>query len=303
MMADVITIGETMAVVYPQQPVTLDLASAALLDVAGAESNVAIRLRQLGHSVAFISRVGDDPFGRMIRAALDGFGVQTDWLTVDAQAQTGVFFREALPDGARRVYYYRAASAASRLSPADLNAAQFHGARVVHLTGITPALSESCAATVRAAIALGRRAGATIAFDPNYRAKLWSPEVARAALLPLLGEVDLLLLGHEDAVALFGSDDEAAVAAAAQRFGIGTVVLKLAERGALALRGGQRVARSAVPVDRVVDPVGAGDAFDAGFLAGLLRGYELERCVDLGNRCGAIAVAHLGDYAGELEAG
>ena len=203
-MCEVVTLGECMAVLYPREPVTLDDADVLALDIGGAEANLSIGLSRLGHRARFISRVGDDPFGQRMRATLEREGVDTTYLATDAGAQTGVFFREWLPDGARRVYYYRAGSAASRLAPDDLRPAAFEGARIVHLTGITPALSASCAATVTRAIELAHAAGALVSFDPNYRPRLWDMPTARAALRPILEQTDILLMGHEDAQAVLG---------------------------------------------------------------------------------------------------
>jgi 2-dehydro-3-deoxygluconokinase len=287
-----------MAVLYPREPVTLDDADVLALDIGGAEANLSIGLSRLGHSARFISRVGDDPFGHRMRATLDREGVNTAYLATDTGAQTGVFFREWLPDGARRVYYYRAGSAASRMVPEDLRPEAFAGARIVHLTGITPALSASCAASVAKAIDLARDAGALVSFDPNYRPRLWDVAGARAALRPLLERTDILLMGHEDAQAVLGEGDDEALLERGAALGARVVVLKLAERGALALADGRRYAAPAHPVARVVDPVGAGDGFDAGFLAGWLRGYSIEDSLDLGARIGAAAVEVLGDYAG-----
>jgi 2-dehydro-3-deoxygluconokinase len=287
-----------MAVLYPVEPVGLDDATTLALDVGGAEANLAIGLSRLGHSARFVSRVGDDPFGRRMRATLAQEGVDTDYLTVDDAAPTGVFFREWLPDGVRRVYYYRAGSAASRLRAEDLRPELFAGARVVHLTGITPALSQSCAAAVARAIEVAHKLGAVVSFDPNYRARLWDAATARAVLRPLMERADIVLMGHEDAQAVLGAGDDEAALLAGAALGARIVVLKRAERGALALANGLRIEAPAHPAPLVVDPVGAGDGFDAGFLSAWLRGYDVEAALRLGARVGAAAVATLGDYAG-----
>ena len=151
---DVVTLGECMAVIYPRTAIGLERATGVLLNIAGSEANTAIGLARLGIGARFISRVGEDPFGRRIREVLTGEHVDTRYLTADPTAPTGVFFREWLKDGARRVYYYRAGSAASRLGPEDLRSEAFAGAKIVHLSGITPALSGACAAAVRRAIDL-----------------------------------------------------------------------------------------------------------------------------------------------------
>jgi len=297
---EVVTLGECMAVLYPAEPVGLVEAGSLLLDVAGTEANTAIALARLGIPSRFLSRVGDDPFGQRIGRTLEREGVDVRFILVDSAAATGVLFREALPDGRRRVHYYRAGSAASRLQPADLVPEAFEGARVVHLTGITPALSASCEATVHQAMARARAVGAAVSFDPNYRAKLWTPDAARRTLEPLLRQVDILLVGDEDARALWGAEDPDAALRAARDAAprARVVVLKLAERGATAVVGEQRATVAAAAVTRVVDPVGAGDGFNAGFLAGWLRGAAPEEALALGARVGAAAVAVLGDYAG-----
>lgn len=297
-MSDVVTLGECMALAYPDEPAGLEDCTRLRLDLAGAESNLCIALCRLGHSARFISRVGQDPFGARIRRRLEQEGVDVSALLADPHAPTGVFFREHLPDGRRRVYYYRAGSAASRLGAGDLSAEQFSGAKVVHLTGITPALGPGCAAACRKAIELARQAGALVSFDPNFRPRLWSAEAARAALLPLMRQADLLLMGHEDARAVLGVDDPLEALQAAAALGPRVVVLKQAEQGALALADGEVTRAPAFPVERVLDPVGAGDGFNAGFIAGQLRGLALADCLALGARVGAAAVQVEGDYQG-----
>jgi len=304
-MFEVITLGECMAVLYPTEPIPLDRAATLALDIAGAEANLAIGLSRLGHRVQFLGRVGADPFGQRIRLRLQAEGVDTSSLLTDIEAPTGVFFREWLPDGARRVFYYRRHSAASHLAPQDIAPETFAGVRVVHLTGITPALGASCAATVEHVIELAHAAGALVSFDPNYRAKLWDIETARKTLLPMMERADMLLIGHEDAEALFGIDAEAEgsrfeedILQRGVAFGAQIVVLKRAERGVCARAGGAYSEIPAEIVSPVVDPVGAGDGFNAGFLSGWLRGASLESSLRLGARIGAAAVATLGDYAG-----
>jgi 2-dehydro-3-deoxygluconokinase len=291
-----VTLGETMAVLYPREAIPLDQAQTLQLGIGGAESNLAIALSQLGHSVRFISRVGDDPFGQRIRATLEAEGVDVTGLLTDERAPTGIFFRAWLPDGKRRVFYYRSGSAASHLTPADLTPAAFAGIRLLHLTGITPALSASCAATVERAIELAHAAGAWVSFDPNYRPALWDVATARQALLPLIARADILLLGHEDSQAILGMDERERILAYGRASGARIVVLKEAERGASAQSGQIYVSVPAEPVAAAVDPVGAGDAFNAGFLSAWLRGESLEAGLRLGTQLGARVVATPGDY-------
>ncbi len=293
---EVVTLGEPLAVLAPHEPVPLARAATLTLGVGGAEANLAILLSRLGHRVQFISRVGADAFGQRIRQTLESEGVNTAGLLTDEAAPTGVYFREWLPDGARRVWYYRAGSAASRLAPSDVHPDVFTGIRLLHVSGITPALSSTCAAAVARAIELAHAAGALVSFDPNYGPALWDPAAAQQALLPLMATVDLLLLSHEDSRALLGVDDEEEVLHAGSALGAKMVVLRQAERGACAWDGAARSAAPPVQVAQAVDPVGAGDAFNAGFLSAWLRGQSLAEALHQGARLGAATVATTGDY-------
>jgi 2-dehydro-3-deoxygluconokinase len=296
MMAEIVTFGEPMAVLLPTRPCRIDETDMLAMGVAGAEANVASLLAQLGHEVSFVSRVGHDPFGRRILAFLRDSGVDVSSVAVDEDRPTGLYFREWLADGDRRVYYYRGGSAASALAPSDLDRVSFTGARVVLITGITAALSATCLATVNQAVELARHAKAAVVLDPNYRAALWDPVTARRMLLPLIGKADLLLMGHEDSMAIFGLPGESAMQAAAE-LGAKLVVLKVGANGALALVDGAVVSAPAREAPHPDDPVGAGDAFNAGFISGWLHGLSILQCLELGNLLGAASVESIGDNA------
>jgi 2-dehydro-3-deoxygluconokinase len=295
--AEVVALGETMVLFWPAHGGSLEVATSYERSCGGAESNFCIALARLGHRPRWISRLGDDAFGRYVRTTLEREGVQVDAAT-DATAPTAVFFKERVAAGRRRVLYYRRGSAASRLAPADLRPDHFMGARVLHVTGITPALSASCAAAVEQALVLARAAGAIVSVDPNVRLQLWPTEQAcRETLRTLVARADIVLLGHEDADVLYPGLSEDAVIDAVRAGGAATVVLKLGERGAVAVQEGAWARVEAHPVT-VVDTVGAGDGFDAGFVAGWLRGFPLPRCLALAARIGAAAVAVAGDWEG-----
>lgn len=296
-MLDVVTLGESMVLFVPQRHGLLRNAASFEKSVAGAESNLAVGLARLGHRVGWMSRLGTDEFGESILAFLRAEGVDVSAVVRDADAPTAVFFKERRRAGESRVFYYRAGSAASRLSTSDLDEEYIRGARCLHLTGITPALSPGCAAVTRRAMEIAREAGIPVSFDPNVRLKLWSAEAARESLLDLLPLVDWLLAGHEEVELLTGeSDPERAAAMLAER-GPGTVVVKLGSAGALALSGDESISCPAFPVE-VVDTIGAGDAFDAGFLSGRLRGWSLSESVRLGTILGALATTVPDDVAG-----
>jgi 2-dehydro-3-deoxygluconokinase len=303
---EVVTLGECLASLVAATPGPLAEATAFERHIAGAEANVAVGLARLGHSVAYIGRVGADGFGTAIVRRLRGEGVDVGYVAVDPDAGTGIMIRERRALGAAEVLYRRARSAASRLTPDDIDRAVddglFQSARWLHITGITPALSETArAATIRARD-VAREAGLMVSLDINLRRRLWSDAVAGPALRDLATGVDVVL-GSADELAVTADADPAAdpaeLAAVVASLGPSTVVVKLGSDGALGLEAGATpVLVPALPVPIVVDPVGAGDGFCAGFIAGRLDGVDLETALRMGNACGALAVAAVGDQAG-----
>lgn len=295
MALEVVTLGESMILMIAEQAGPLREATTFRRHVAGAESNVAIGLARLNHKSGWISRVGDDEFGRAVIFRVRGEGVETSNVKFDVGAPTGLLVRERREVGPIDQVYYRRGSAASRLSPDDLDPAYIRQARFLHLTGITPALSESCRQTVLAAADIARSAGVTVVLDPNYRSKLWSRADASRVLRDLATRCDILLPGEEEAELLTGETDPELAAGRLTSLGPRLVVVKLGPHGALALTDGQVTRVPGVQLERIVDPVGAGDAFAAGFLAAQLRGLALADSLALANRCGAIAMTIAGD--------
>jgi 2-dehydro-3-deoxygluconokinase len=187
------------------------------------------------------------------------------------------------------VIYYRRGSAASRLSPSDLDREYIGRADYLVLSGITPALSESCRETVFSAAEIGRAGGVTVVVDPNLRLKLWGLDEARRVLRDLIGHADMVLPGADEAELLTGESDPLRAATDLLRLGPRLVVTKLGARGALAVHEDGEIEVAGVMLPRVIDPVGAGDAFAAGFLTGQIRGMDLASSLALANRCGAHA--------------
>jgi 2-dehydro-3-deoxygluconokinase len=303
--AEVLTLGECLASFVATAPGPLAEATAFERHIAGAEANMAVGLARLGHRVTYIGRVGADGFGTAIVRGLRGEGVDVTHLAVDANAPTGVMFRERRALGAIDVVYHRAGSAGSRLSTADVDRAAhagvFDGARWLHLTGITPALSPSARAATTRARDLARDAGLLVSLDLNLRRRLWSDADAAPVLRELATGVDVVLGSPDELAIIVDADpatDPADLIASVATIGSSTVVAKLGAGGALGLEsGGSAVHVEGVPVPQVIDPVGAGDAFCAGFIAGRLDGVDLETALRIGNACGALAVAASGDQA------
>jgi 2-dehydro-3-deoxygluconokinase len=302
---EVVTVGECLAAFVAADPGPLAEARAFVRHIAGAEANVAVGLARLGHAVAYIGRVGGDGFGTAIVRALRAEGVDTRYVTKDDAARTGIMFRERRVLGAMDVVYHRSGSAGSRMTTEDVDRAVddglFHEARWLHLTGITPAVSASARAATMRALDAGRRAGATISLDINLRRRLWSDEDAAPVIRHLASRVDVVL-GSTDELALVADvDPETApedLVDAVAALGPATVVAKLGRDGALCRDGEQLVVEPGIAVPQVIDPVGAGDAFCAGFIAGRLDGVDLATALQMGNACGALAVAASGDQSG-----
>lgn len=297
----VVTLGESMAALGSSAPGPLRHASHLQLSIAGAESNVAIGVRRLGHPSAWIGRVGADEFGRLVLERLRAEQVDVTAARIDPGAPTGLLVKEQRTPDVTRVQYYRAGSAGSRLCPDDLAgsgaaARLIADAAVLHLTGITPLLSPTAAEAVVQAVELAAAAGVPISLDVNYRSALGTPDRLRASLLPLLPHLSHLFAGEEELLLLAGATDEQQ---ALRRLRGPEIVVKRGARGASV-----HSSESAAPVHapavqvRAVDPVGAGDAFVAGYLAGLLDGSPVPDRLRLGCLTGAFAVSVPSDWSG-----
>lgn len=305
-MTEVVTLGECLIAFVATTPGPLADATTFERFVAGAEANVAVGLARLGHSVAYIGRVGADGFGEAITRRLRGEGVDVSGLTVDPDARTGLMFRERRVLGPAQVVYARSGSAASRLTADEVARAMVRhtDSRWLHLTGIMPALSDGAREATDRAIESGRAAGLTISLDLNLRRRLWSDEAAAPVLRELAAGVDVIL-GSPDELAvltrLTPDHDPAELAWAALDLGPSIAVVKLGAGGALAISSDapdEAVVRPALPLPVVVDPVGAGDAFCAGFIAARLDGADLWSALEMGNACGAAAASAIGDQTG-----
>ncbi|GAB3697262.1 sugar kinase [Mariniluteicoccus flavus] len=280
--AEVVALGETMTLVVPDPVGPLATAATFALGTAGGESNVAQWLAALGHDTVWASRVGADPLGARMREAIARWGVRV-LAADDPTAPTGLMVKDPAPSGTS-VRYYRAGSAASRMSPGWL-AGLGLTSRLVHTTGVTSALSEDCRAMV--ASLPDAVPGAVVSFDVNFRPRLWSASDAAPVLRAEAERADLLFVGRDEAATLWGTESAADVrtlfADACH------LVVKDADVGAWEFHGDDAVFVESPTVD-VVEPVGAGDAFAAGFLAGWLRGWAPERRLALGHRLAGLAL-------------
>ena len=301
---EVVTLGECLISLVASSPGPLPENGSFERHIAGAEANAAVGLARLGHSVAYIGRVGRDGFGTAITRRLRGEGVNVDCLVAD-DAPTALMIRERRAIGGAQVLYYRRDSAGSRLAASDVDAAAalFGRARWLHLTGITPALSATARAAVDRAIVLARDAKLTISLDLNLRRKLWSESQAATVFRDLASRVDVVM-GDEDEVRLATGavGDRASADDLAKRLlelGAHTAIVKLGSNGAVASEEGRRIVRvGGLTVPVIVDPVGAGDAFAAGYIALTLEGQSVEAALHGANACAASVIGAVGDMAG-----
>lgn len=286
---EVLCLGETMSLVAPTAPVELESAEDFTVSAAGAESNVAVHLATLGHHAGWVSRVGADPLGRRVLSTITAAGVDTTLVGVHPIAPTGVYFKDPSPGGTR-VYYYRAGSAASTMDESVASDAVLDGPAVLHVSGITPALSQGCDRLLRHLLARERKAD--ISFDVNYRPALWPIEQAAPRLRELAQLADVVFVGLDEANTLWGTETAEQVREVLS--GPRTVVVKDADVAAHAL--GADAASVTAPSVAVVEPVGAGDAFAAGYLSGMLRGADGKRCLRLGHLLAAHSLLSTEDH-------
>lgn len=293
---DILTFGESMGLVVAE-PGPLEFAGSARLGFGGAESNVAIVASRLGRSTHWVSRLGDDAFGRLIERTLRAERVGVTVIR-DSQRPTGLMVKERRSQSLQRVSYYRSTSAATQLVHDDIDDALLARTRILHLTGITPALSISARSAVGTVIDRARALGVLVSLDINYRSALWSRDDAARFLEDAMPRCDIVFGGLDEFALLDASiaTPDSAIASAQVR-GVSEVIVKLGDRGAIGERNGQRAEIAATPVD-VVDTVGAGDAFVGGYLAARLDGRELEECLGLAGIVGAAACTVAGDWEG-----
>ena len=292
---DVLAVGETMALVAPSRAESLETAVDFHVDAGGAEANVASHLAALGLRAAWGGAVGDDALGRRLVRQLADRGVDTRWVTVDAGAPTGLYVK----DPGRGVDYYRAGSAASRLGPGDVSALPLDRVRLLHLSGITPALSASCVALVDALFDAADDHGVPVSFDVNHRAALWpSTDAAARRLRDLAARATVAFVGRDEAEGLWGVSGAGGVRALLPEPAV--LVVKDGDVGATEFArrdgGGDDVVHVPALTVELVEPVGAGDAFAAGYLHAWLDGATSADRLAAGHARAVLVLADTADF-------
>lgn len=293
----VVTLGETMALMKADTPGPLAHVSSLSLGVGGAESNFAVALRRLDTSVTWVGRVGADSLGDLVQREIAAEGIVTLAIR-DPDAPTGLMIKERRTPDSLRVWYYRARSAGSRLNWADVPAERIAGAKLLHVTGITLGLSDSACEAVHRAVDWARRAGVLVSFDLNYRSALWPPERAAIQFFSIIEKADIVFAGESEAAIVVGaSDDPLELAHRVADLGPTQSVIKLGAAGCVAVVDGHEYRQPPVRIN-AVDSVGAGDAFVAGYVSELVAGADAAARLRTAVRAGAFACLVPGDWEG-----
>ncbi|MDQ0848205.1 2-dehydro-3-deoxygluconokinase [Arthrobacter sp. B3I9] len=295
--SEVVTLGETMALMKAATPGPLAFTDSLGLGIGGAESNVAIALRRLGTTVTWVGRAGADSLGDLVVRELLAEGLDVV-CTRDGSAPTGLMIKERRTNQTAKVWYYRSGSAGSGLAPEHIPADKISRARLLHITGITPALSDSAAKATQYAVDCAKDSGTLVSFDLNYRSALWSKEEASDVFRRLVSQADVVFAGDDEAAIAVGpAGDVRELARRVAELGPSQVIIKLGADGCAALVDGMEYRQPAIPI-RAVDTVGAGDAFVGGYLAELLNGEPVQQRLLTAVKTGAYACLVSGDWEG-----
>lgn len=295
---DVTAIGEVMLRYSVPVGHRLERAQTLAIHPGGAEANMLAALSALERKTAWISGLPNNPLGRIITNHLHLSNVATDGVAWFEEGRVGTYYLEfATPPRATQVYYDRANSCAAQLEAKQLDWEYVLDTRLLHQTGITPALSPNCLALTQEAMERAKDAGVARSFDVNYRGKLWSPQQAAAALKPLFQGIELLFCGQGDAELLFGckGTQEEILLQMVELSNAQTVIVSIGDQGVLAWQNGQSYHAPGKPVE-IVDRLGAGDAMAAGIIHGWLHG-DLVHGLDYGMALAAICLSIHGDVA------
>jgi len=307
-MYDVVTFGEAMVRLSPPNFQRLEQTKSFDVNPGGAELNVAVGVTRFGLKSAWVSKLPKNGLGYLIRNRAQEFGVDCSHIVWSDKGRAGIYFVEfGSSPRASSVLYDRAGSAISMIQPGEVDWTKvFTGSKHFHMSGITPALSVSASETTAEALKAAKKAGCTISYDLNYRKKLWTPADAKKIQEPLMENVDILITTEEDTNVVFGikeKDYETAAEKLAKTFKFKIVAITLREDlsvlrnnwTAIAYQDGKIIRDRKYEVE-IVDRVGAGDSFTAGFLFGWLKSKDVEKGVQYGNAFAALKHTLPGDF-------
>lgn len=287
-----------MALFIAEEEGTLDRVNKFTKALAGAEANVAIGLSRLGHTVKYITRLGNDPFGKYIYEKLLEENIDVSSIKFTDEYPTGFMIKSKTSEGDPDIFYFRRGSAASHVTPDDIDC-DVSQLKHIHITGITAALSNDTLDTLYRMIQIGKENGIRISFDPNIRKSLWKSEDEMVSTLnDIAFKCDIVMPGIKEGFILTGSENPDDIADYYLNKGVKTVIIKIGDKGAYVKTKDESFTVSGYKVEKVVDTVGAGDGFATGVISGLLEGLTLKDAVKRGNAIGAIIIMSPGDNDG-----
>ncbi|ETI88952.1 MAG: sugar kinase [Clostridium butyricum] len=295
---DVITIGDAMVAMCPKEKGPILFCNTFERKIGGAELNVAIGCARLGLKSGWISRLGQDDFGKHILKTVRGEGIDTSQIELVEGYQTSVYFREVMANGDSRSFYYREKSPTSTMTAESLDENYFRNSKVLHITGVFPSINDNNKEILLKAVELAKKNNLLISFDPNIRLKMWTKSQAREFINKFLSEVDILLVGDEEISILIDEKDTNEAIKKFHDMGIDKVVVKRGAKGAIGSDGSNIYDVAAIKPKALIDTVGAGDGFAAGFLSAYLKGDSFEESIEFANAVGSLVVGIEGDNEG-----
>jgi 2-dehydro-3-deoxygluconokinase len=298
-MSEVILIGEPMAMFVADYVGNLEDVEKFTRSLAGAEVNVCIGLKRLGYDVSYVTKLGVDPFGKYIKNFLVKEDIDTSYITFDSRFPTAFQVKSKTEVGDPEVVYFRRGTAASHIGKEDIEKIDLEGVRHIHVTGIPPALSESCKEATYELIRKAKEKGLYVTFDPNLRPALWpSKEEMVRVINDIASKCDMILPGVAEGLTLTGSDDPNEIADFYLNLGVEAVIVKVGDKGAFVKTQEEAYTVPGFKVEKVVDTVGAGDGFAVGIVSGLMEKLPLREAVRRGNAIGSLQVMVPGDNEG-----
>jgi len=298
-MIEVLTIGEPMGLLVADEIKPLEQVEHFTRYVCGAEVNFAVGMARLGHKVAYVSKIGNDPFGKHIKNFLVENKIDNRYVGFDEEHMTGMQLKAKVASGDPEVVNFRKNTAFANLSLVDIKDIDWSTIKHLHVTGIPPALSSSCRNTIYALVEAAKKKQVRISFDPNLRLALWKDKAEMVEVINALAiQANIVLPGISEGKILTGSDDPETIADFYLKQGVEAVIVKVGSKGAFVKTKAAKFMIPAFKVDHVVDTVGAGDGFAVGVVSALLEGQKLQEAVTRGAAIGALAVMSPGDNEG-----
>lgn len=288
-----------MTLFIAQQEGALESVSSFSSAVAGAEFNVAVGLSRLGHCAGYLTKLGEDPFGKRIANVMEQNGIDSSLVVYNTEHPTGFMMKSKTSHGDPDIFYFRKNSAASTINRADIDKVDFSGYGFLHITGIFPALSDITLDAAEYLVKRAKEEGLVVFFDPNLRPQLWKSKAEMVSTLNRFAQnADYFLPGTKEGEVLMGSCDPEKIAAYYLDLDVKNVIVKTGPKGAYFCNKEKSFFCPAFEEDKIVDTVGAGDGFAAGVISAVAEGLPPETAVRRGNAIGTIQIMHIGDNDG-----